>query len=205
MKMTASLLQACDYYFQTGSQRAMQQLHETLTTGFVGNAATRRGEAYENYVNKILAEDGRFNSDIEQEAFDELRGTFQQEWIKPLVVQTKFGMFVFKGRTDYRRPDNSMVYDLKTTKRFDESSYHSKWQHTIYSHAMGAPAFKYIVAVFQDSDSLEPVSIHKVTPVVQPITALKDKVEQCVDFLSKNFLEDFEHWAGGKVLGLSGF
>jgi hypothetical protein len=205
MKMTASLLQACDYYFQTGSQRALQQLHDTITKGFTGNAATRRGETYETYVNNILAGNGRFNHDIEQEAYEELRGTFQQEWIKPLIVQTKFGLFTFKGRTDYRRPDNLMVYDLKTTKRFDESSYHSKWQHTIYAHAMSAPAFKYIVAVFQDSDSLDPVEIHKVSPVIRPVEELKAKVEECVDFISKNFLDDFERWAGGKVTGLSGF
>lgn len=205
MKMTASLLQACDYYFDTGSERALNQLHDTLTTGFVGNAATRRGEAYENYVNKTLAEGGRFQLDIEQEAFEELRGTFQQEWIKPLNVKTKFGTFTFKGRTDYRRPDNKMVYDLKTTKRFSEQSYHSKWQHTIYALAMGAPAFKYVVAVFSDSESLEPEAIHKVTPVILPEQKLIDKVEQCVDFLGKTFREDFEHWAGGKLEGVSGF
>ena len=73
--MTASLLQACDYYFQTSSNRALEQLHDTLTTGFTGNAATKRGEAYEDYVNKVLAEDGKFKLDIEQEAFEELRGT----------------------------------------------------------------------------------------------------------------------------------
>ena len=98
MKMTASLLQACDYYFQTSSNRALEQLHDTLTTGFIGNAATKRGEAYEDYVNKVLAEDGKFKLDIEQEAFEELRGTLQQEWIKPYAVDTKFGTFIFKGR-----------------------------------------------------------------------------------------------------------
>lgn len=199
MKMTASLLQACDYYFQTSSNRALEQLHDTLTTGFIGNAATKRGESYEDYVNKVLAEDGKFKLDIEQEAFEELRGTLQQEWIKPYAVDTKFGTFIFKGRTDYRRSDNKMIYDLKTTKRFKAESYHTKWQHTIYANAMGSPAFKYIVAVFEDTDGLTPVAIHKVQPVVKPESELIKEVETCVDFLVKTFKEDFEHWAGGKI------
>jgi hypothetical protein len=205
MKMTASLLQACDYYFQNNSERALNQLHDTLTTGFTGNAATRRGEAYENYVNNVLATEGRFNLDIEQEAFEELRGTLQQEWLKPLTLETKYGFFTFKGRTDYRRPDNKMIYDLKTTKKFDEAGYHSKWQHTIYAHAMNSPAFKYVVAVFEDTDSLEPVSIHKVAPIIHPKEELIAKIEECVNFLVKTFREDFEHWAGGKLENVSDF
>ena len=203
MKMTASLIQACDYYFSVHSERALKQLHDTLTTGFIGNAATRRGEAYEDYVNKTLIENGKFNLDIEQEAFEELRGTLQQEWIAPLTIHTRFGDFVFKGRTDYRRPDNSILYDLKTTKRFDEDSYHSKWQHTIYALAMGTPEFKYIVAEFVDNDSIVPVQIYKVTPELRSESALINKVEECVDFLSKTFKEDFENWAGGKIIKAS--
>lgn len=205
MKMTASLIQACDYYFGTNSQRALDQIKETLTTGFTGNAATRRGEAYESYVNNILLTNDNFSLSIEQEAFEELRGTLQQEWIKPLTLETKFGTFVFKGRTDYRKPDNSIVFDLKTTKKWDEMSYHMKWQHTIYANAFNAKRFKYIVAVFNDSDSLVPVEIHKVEPIVKSMDSLKLKVEQCVDFLAHVYKEEFEKWAGGKLLLNSGF
>lgn len=193
-KMTATLLQSYDYYLKVPTSRSLDQIYNTLTKAFTGSTATIRGEKYEDYVNKklILKED--FDLPMEQEAYEQLRGSAQQMWINPLMVHTSVADFVFRGKTDYIKGD--WVYDLKTSKKFDEQSYHEKWQHTIYALAMGKPNFKYIVAQFDDDSGLKPIAIHEVVPTIATLEDLTSHVEECAKFLEKHFKEEFYAWAG---------
>lgn len=194
-KITASLLQAYDWYLAHPSTQALQRIYNSLTKGFTGSVATERGEKYENYVNKTLLEGTEFTQECEQRVLSpRLKGCSQQDWITPFDVETSNGIFTFKGRTDYQGDD--IVYDLKTTKRFKEEDYHKKWQHTVYALATKKSSFEYLVAVFPDDTGLTPIDIHVVHPEVQPIETLATKVDECVKFMLEHYRREFSEWSG---------
>lgn len=192
-KMTASLLQTYDWYLKVPTAASLLKLKNTLTQEFTGSAATVRGERYEDYVNKKLILNQDFDRDFEQEAFTCLRGSTQQDWIKPLTVVTKYGSFTFKGKLDYQQPD--CIYDLKTTKKFNEKDYHTKWQHSIYALAMNKKRFVYIIAVFNDEQGLVPTSIETVEPTIATLDDLTKHTEACVKFMLDNFEDEFRAWS----------
>ncbi len=193
-KMTASLLQAYDWYLEHPIQKSLDSIYDTLTKGFTGSPATVRGEKYESYVNQTLLEGKPFNLDIEANALCKLERCSQQDWMNSLTVSTKFGPFVFRGRLDFLSEDT--IYDLKTTKKFREEDYHKKWQHTIYALAMNRKNFEYIVAVFPDDTGLTPTSIHTVKPEIKTLAKLTEHTENCVKFLLDHFKDEFSSWSG---------
>ena len=192
-KMTASLLQSYDYYLKVPTAQSLLKLKNTLTQEFTGSVATVRGERYEDYVDKKLLLNQNFDRDFEQEAFACLRGSTQQDWLKPLNIVTKYGTFTYKGRLDFLQPD--CIYDLKTTKHFKADDYHIKWQHSIYALAMNKKRFVYIIAVFNDEQGLVPTSIETVEPTIATLDDLTKHTEACVKFMLDNFDEEFRKWS----------
>ena len=193
-KMTASLLQAYDWWLEHPIQRSLDSIYNTLTKAFTGSPATVRGEKYESYVNQSLLEGKPFNLEIESNALSKLEGCIQQPWMDSLTVSTPHGEFTFRGRLDFLSDDT--IYDLKTTKKFNEADYHKKWQHTIYANAMHRSNFEYIVAVFPDDVGLTPTAIHIVKPEIKTLEELTQHTDDCVKFLIDHFKEEFSAWSG---------
>lgn len=177
MKMTISLLQSYDWLKICPSYlkgKARQQLVDMLNKVPFDNTATKRGNDYEDLINKALRNDQPVPPELEC-----LRGKRQQAWLKPYTIRG----FTFRGKMDYDDPIE--IWDLKTTKKFDVSSYYDKKQHLVYALAEGKTKFTYKVAVFSDEVSLTPTAIETI-----PITVDLRQAE--LDIYAA--ISEFENW-----------
>jgi hypothetical protein len=196
MKMTISLLQSYDWLKICPDflkSKAKQQIIGMLKKEPFDNKATARGNAYEDLINKAL----RNNQEVPPE-LECLRGMRQQGWIQPLTIKN----FTFRGKMDY---DNATgIWDLKTTKKFDVSSYYTKKQHLVYALAEKKPSFTYKVAIFPDDSGLEPSAIESIPLTIDLKQAELDIYEAIGEFenwLRKEDLWDlyFDIFNGGNV------
>lgn len=195
MKMTASLLNAYDWYLncpESWKERAIQSLHDNLVKGFTANQATIRGNNYEDKVVKLLNEGYTLHS--AEQILNIVNGLPTQQWIKCLELEVPdIGTFQFRGKMDFVDRPRRIIYDLKTTKRFiDPQRYMDGKQHLIYSLAEGYEEFHYLVARFEDDEGLEPIEVQDI-PVIIDLEHAKDVLVQSITGLV-TFLREANMW-----------
>lgn len=174
MKMTISLLQSYDWLKICPDflkARAKQQLIGMLNKEPFDNKATERGNKYEELINQALRNNQPVPAELEC-----LRGMRQQGWINALTIDG----FTFRGKMDF---DNATeIVDLKTTKKFDVSSYYSKKQHLVYSLAENKPKFTYKVGIFPDDTGLVPTRFETIALTVDLEQARKEVSTAITEF-----------------------
>lgn len=184
MKMTISLLQSYDWLkicpdFLKAS--AKKQLIGMLNKEPFDNKATERGNKYEEMINQAL----RNGAEV-PEALEVLRGKRQQGWIQAYTIRG----YTFRGKMDF--DDAKEIWDLKTTKKFDVSSYYSKKQHLVYALAEKKEKFTYKVAIFPDDTGLIPSRIETIPMTVDLRQAELDIYAAVSEF--ENWLHSENLW-----------
>lgn len=191
MRMTASMLQAYDWYVgapASWKDRAWRQLVGMFTDTYTDSAGARRGREYEDIINHEV-ETGSCR-------YPELTGAVCQKWLSPYAVNTKYGLMQFRGRIDYAR--TGVLYDLKTTMSYDPEQYRAKWQHVVYCLAERTWHFVYLVALFPDKTGLEPIATARVPCVVAPEDEqrLRTHIEEMLGvFKERRVYNQFLEWA----------
>ena len=143
--MTNSILMSYYWYKDCPfewKQSALEKLKNTIYGVYSPTRATLRGTQYEDKINKYL----NYNTEFlgKEKVFEELRGSIQQGWIKPLRISTNKGTYEFRGKYDYKKDHH--LYDLKTTSSTINPDYYTKsFQHSIYGLAENCHSFTYLV------------------------------------------------------------
>lgn len=96
--------------------------------------------------------------------------------------------YLLYGKADIVRPDR--IIDIKTTARWKGNhNYLGKRQHLLYIAASGIPKFEYIVAVFDNPESLKPTTVQEIDAslsVDEALNRITDSVVEFMDFLHGN-------------------
>ena len=201
MKMTASLLQGYDWYKQcpqSYKKAAFQQIVGMLNKEPFTNKAVERGQAYEDSI----------DVNVPPKGLEFIQGSMIQPWMQAYHLEAKTGIYTFRGRLDYYKKNPAhwpmelvtenktmqkwfdekakLIIDLKTTSKFNKSSYVSKRQHIIYGLAENCPNFCYAVGVFDDAESLIPTRIELIPFIMnlkEEEKILMDSVNEFVDWM----------------------
>jgi len=189
-------------------ERAFNGLMDTLTRApFKPTPEISRGIAFEGRVNRLV--NGTREAFVEQMGemclpfYDQCKGGVQQKTLKRLIRVDDWN-FQLYGKTDYWFPD--LTIDCKTTSNYSkgEKKYLDKSQHLLYAYMDNKPAFRYLIAVFDDKEgqplSKLPVSLQQIDVTVDLAEAEKtiaSRIHECVSFirgdvdLKKAYLEKF--------------
>jgi hypothetical protein len=198
LKMTNSLLAAHTWYREcplSWKQRAIEDLHNILIKKYVPTEALERGISYETFVNEKLLNHQPFDDPYEKEIFEELYDAKQQGWISALKLNTSFGLFIFRGKYDFKI-NNTRIYDLKTTvKEIKKEKYIKSFQHSIYGLAENIPNFTYLIVRL--GKRFHPLEVERIDLSLDfeiEKQRLVDEVERCcLDLKELGFLDDYEN------------
>lgn len=126
-------------------------------------------------------------------------------------IETRFGKVLLYGFPDYIKP--SVVYDLKTTSKYEFGKYSKYWQQHVYPYALiesgkctDIAAFEFTVFQMKGGNSKSPVISGDMYKEVYTYShtrtkaMLKDICEQFSEFLinNRNLIEDEKIFGGEK-------
>lgn len=184
LRISPTLLDALDWYRNCPSswkQRAFEGIVSRLQRKpYETTKAAEKGLLFEDAVQK-MAETG----DIEitapfmrQQAFydiaAELCGYKWQEWKEATMNIKDYGVVRMVGRLDAYCDD--CIVDLKTTSSYKgENKYKKNWQHKFYCYWTGIPHFKYIVAEWENEDSLSIANVYHID-ITQNVDDAKEDI-----------------------------
>ena len=181
-------------------------LNEIVDCIVMGKNSTREdislSTMHGNYPSKpcILAQKGgrSFFFDIPfcKEVAEYFSGSLCQMYVEA-PIETKYGTVLLYGYPDYVRMD--MVYDLKTTSKYEFGKYQKYWQQHVYPWALtesgkceGIKAFEFSAFALKGGSERSPLIVGDFYPEVYPYDhgrserLLRGVCEQFYEFLNNN-------------------
>ncbi len=208
-KIYATLLDAFQRYLHSDSEEAVQELLDKINRVPYENEAAEKGTAFNNLVDQCIKENLLLSSDSgvishphtsrtgEQYVFEfktsiinemvcKFKGAVSQVYCEG-VLPTRYGDVLLYGFIDELL--GGVVYDIKTTGRYEFPKFLHAWQHVVYPYCLVAngvdvDTFEYTVTDF--SNVYREEYFYRADRDVPRLVAI---VERFIEFLQARVLD----------------
>lgn len=192
-RLSASLLDACQWWQSSEREYADEDLLESLNGAFTGNDSTARGNAFEELVCQVAdggdiplepsVHDKPCKAGLIFEFAKRIKGGVFQVPVDGLIETSK-GVVYLKGYIDVLNRD--VIQDIKYTAKYTTAKYKDKYQKDVYPLLLDMQGVKTSVMQYLVSDLKEIYSEDYPVNIERSRGRVVEQCEVLINFIEAN-------------------